>query len=65
MGDSVELAYTESGEEWLWRPVEHGFFRGESLFDGTIGICEIADANDALDLMFENRYRVELSRAKG
>lgn len=57
MGERVELAHTTTGDEWLWRPVEHGFFRGESLFDGTIGLAEIAEANDAIDLMLENQSR--------
>lgn len=36
-----------------------GVFRGESLFDGSIGLLEISMANEALDCVEENKYRWE------
>ena len=49
-------------QEWLFRPIEHGFCRYESLVDGTLDLADVAEMNDAIDLMLENRYR--MSQAK-
>jgi hypothetical protein len=53
------------GLDWLWRPVLRGVFRGESLFDGSIGLVHIAQANEALDVMDENRFRFEDANKHG
>lgn len=45
------------GEDWLWRPVHRGYYKGESLFDGTLSLEHIAMANDALDVWDENEFR--------
>lgn len=55
----MELARTETGEEWLHRPIEHGWCRYESMIDGTLGLEDVAEMNDAIDLMLENRARVQ------
>ena len=47
------------GLDWIWRPVLRGVFKGESLLDGTIGLVDVAMANEALDVMDENRHRWE------
>jgi hypothetical protein len=39
--------------------VLRGVFRGESLFRGEIGLLEIAMANEALDVLEENKHRWE------
>lgn len=39
------------------RPVLRGLCRFESLKDGTLDLCDIADMNDAITAMDENAYR--------
>ena len=46
------------GRGWLWRPITRGMFKGEGLFDGTLRIEHIAEANDALDIELENQNRL-------
>jgi hypothetical protein len=46
----------DDGLDWVFRPVLRGVFRGESLFDGTVGMMELAMANQALDVQDENQY---------
>ena len=54
-------------EGWLLRPVRAGLCRFESLVDGTLSLCDVADLNEFLDVEAENdrRARVALSKAKG
>lgn len=40
------------------RPAMHGFCKYESLIDGTVSLCDVADMNEALDVRNENRYRL-------
>jgi hypothetical protein len=54
----VELASTQDGREWLFRPVEHGFCKYESLIDGTLSLADVFEMNQAIDLMIENRNRL-------
>ena len=46
-----------SGDDWVLRPVGAGMCRYESLIDGTLDICDIADMNDYLDAKQENEAR--------
>lgn len=48
----------EDGEDWLMRPVLEGLCKYESLFDGTLGVEDVARMNDALDVKNENESRV-------
>lgn len=41
------------------RPVLRGLCRLESLYDGTLGLEQLALANDALDVMDENDRRAQ------
>ena len=52
------------GLAWLWRPVDRGYFQGESLFNGTLRIEHIAMANDALDVRDENEARARRAAEK-
>ena len=45
------------GRDFLFRPVLEGVIRGESLWDGTLGLLEIAELNEALDARAENQAR--------
>ena len=45
------------GLDWLWRPVDRGYYSGESLFNGSLKIEHIASANFALDVRDENEAR--------
>lgn len=40
------------------RPVLAGLCKMESLKDGSIDLCDIADMNDALDVQSENDRRI-------
>jgi hypothetical protein len=48
----------ETGEDWLCRPAVRGMLRLESLLDGTLSLEDVAMANDALDVVDENEYRL-------
>jgi hypothetical protein len=43
--------------DWLLRPVRLGMCRYESLIDGKLGLDDIADMNEALDVAEENQQR--------
>ena len=58
MEETIELARTDDGREWLVRPVEHGWCRYESLIDGTLTLADVAEMNDAIDLSLENQGRL-------
>lgn len=45
------------GEDWLFRPVMRGLVKGESLFDCTLNLEQIALFNEAIDVMDENTAR--------
>ncbi|PXV60884.1 hypothetical protein SAMN04487785_11322 [Dyella jiangningensis] len=44
------------------RPVTKGYCRLESLLDGSLDLEAIAWANDAIDVMEENRIKAERLR---
>lgn len=54
-----EPARTKDGIEELLRPVAHGFCKYESLIDGTLSLFDIAEMNDMIDLIDENKLRAE------
>jgi len=45
-------------EDFLMRPVLRGMCKLESILDGTLGIVDLAWANEALDVQDENERRV-------
>ena len=46
-------------EDWLLRPVMAGMCKYESLFDGTLGLADIARMNDALAVKANNEARYQ------
>lgn len=44
--------------EWLYRPALRQMCKMESLFDGTLNLEQIAEANDVLDVQDENEWRL-------
>jgi hypothetical protein len=44
-------------EDWLFRPVLRGLIKGESLFDGSLSLAQVALLNEAIDVDLENQYR--------
>ena len=54
---SYEPVRLADGMDFLMRPVLRGLCRYESLKDGTLDLCDIADLNDALTAMDENAHR--------
>ena len=55
-----------NGLDWLLAPVDAGMCKYESLLDGTIDICDIADMNDYLTVKAENAYRArQAAKASG
>lgn len=53
------------GMDFVMRPVLRGLCRYESLKDGTLDLCDIADMNDAIDAMDENAYRASEAAKRG
>lgn len=43
------------GEDWLYRPVVKGMCLYESYKNGTLDLFDIAEMNDVLDVVDENR----------
>lgn len=43
------------GEDWLYRPVVKGMCLAESLKNGALDLSDIAEMNDVLDVIEENR----------
>lgn len=50
-----------TGEDWLLRPVGAGMCKFESLLDGTLDLCDVADLNEFLDVREENDLRRALA----
>lgn len=48
----------ETGEEWLLRPVQRGFTSLESIENGSVSLEALAMANDYIDVLDENSYRL-------
>lgn len=44
-------------EDWLFRPVLRGLIKGESLFDGTLSLGQVALFNEAVTVELENQVR--------
>jgi hypothetical protein len=52
-----------SKEDILMRPILHGLCQYESLKNGVLDLLDIAKMNEALDIKFENEYRLrEMSK---
>lgn len=48
------------------RPVLRGLCKYESLIDGTLTLCDVADLNDAITASDENAWRAqEASKPRG
>ena len=45
------------------RPVMRGFCRYESMLDGTLSLYDVAEINEAIDVLDENNHRVRQSQA--
>lgn len=43
--------------DWIFRPVDRGYCKYESLIDGTLDLYDIALMNDAIDVRDENEIR--------
>lgn len=54
---SYEPVRLPDGMDFLMRPVLRGLCRYESLKDGTLDLCDIAEMNDAITAMDENAHR--------
>lgn len=48
-----------SGEDWLFRPVNHRLCHFESVIDGTLSLDDIATMNEMIDVDVENRGRID------
>ncbi|WP_197430601.1 hypothetical protein [Methylobacterium sp. CCH5-D2] len=48
----------------MWRPVERGLCKAESLFDGTFDLCDIARMNEVIDISLENQARANAAAEK-
>lgn len=46
-----------NGEDFLFRPILRGVLRIEQLTDCSVDLNDIADLNDALDVLDENEHR--------
>lgn len=46
-----------SGFGWLYRPIPKGFYAMSHLYDGTVDLYMVAEANDYLDMEAENERR--------
>lgn len=55
---SVTLRHLPDEQEWLLAPVLHGFIKYESLKDGTLDLCDVAELNDALACRQDNEARI-------
>jgi hypothetical protein len=49
------LRRAPDGNDWIWRPVVAGMCHYKSLFDGTLGLEDIALMNTVLDVVEENK----------
>ena len=45
------------GEDWIFRPIEHGYYNLADIKSGLIDLLDVAEANDALDVKYENERR--------
>ena len=47
--------------DWIFRPVDRGYCKYESLIDGTLDLYDIALMNDAIDVRDENEIRARVA----
>lgn len=50
--------------DWLMRPVIKGMCKYESLINGKLDLADIALMNDALDVVADNEYLLNLERER-
>ena len=50
--------------DWLMRPVIKGMCKYESLKNGELDLADIADMNDALDVVADNEYLLNKERER-
>jgi uncharacterized small protein (DUF1192 family) len=48
--------------DWFLRPVARGWCKYESLHDGALTLWQVAEMNDAIDLIDENDARLDAGR---
>ena len=53
------------GQDWFYRPVERGLCSYTDLIYGPITLYDVAEMNDIIDLMDENRARIDKAQADG
>lgn len=46
------------------RPVMRGWIKYESLLDGTLSLFDLAEMNEAIDVLDENNARLRAAQAK-
>lgn len=56
-GPSYDPVLMPDGQSWLFAPVDRGYCRYESLFDGTVDLRDVARMNDLIAVSNENRSR--------
>ena len=67
MTEPTDIALLEmSGkEDYVMRPIRHGYCRFESVIDGTLDLIHIAIMNEAIDVAIANNERLtEANRKK-
>lgn len=52
-------------KDYVFRPVLRGLCRYESLIDGTLSLYDIAEMNDAIDVLDENTWRASEAAKNG
>ena len=45
-------------EDLLFRPILNGMYKLESLKDGSINLLDVTKCNEALDVKYENEFRL-------
>lgn len=50
--------------DWLMRPVIKGMCKYETLKNGELDLADIADMNDALDVVADNEYLLNQERER-
>jgi hypothetical protein len=57
----------ENGAEFLHRPWTRGAFTYDKLIDGSLTLADVAECNEALDVVDENerRWHAHVARTRG
>jgi hypothetical protein len=58
------LAAAPDGLDWFLRPVARSWCKYESLHDGSLTLWQVAEMNDAIDLIDENDARLNPQPAR-